>query len=46
LPLAAGSRRLQIRARGYIPFDTTITITADSTISLGRITLRVPEQRP
>jgi serine/threonine protein kinase len=46
LPLATGSRRLQIRARGYIPFDTTITISADSTISLGRITLRVPEQRP
>jgi len=46
LPLAVGSRRLQIRARGYITFDTTITISADSTISLGRITLRVPEQRP
>lgn len=46
LPLAIGTRRLQIRARGYITFDTTITITADSTISLGRITLRVPEQRP
>ena len=46
LPLAPGSRRLQIRARGYITFDTTITISADSIISLGRITLRVPEQRP
>ena len=46
LPLATGSRRLQIRARGYVTFDTTITIFADSTISLGRITLRVPEQRP
>lgn len=46
LPLATGSRRLQIRARGYVTFDTTITISADSTISLGRITLRVPEQRP
>ena len=46
LPLATGTRRLQIRARGYVPFDTTITISADSTISLGRITLRVPEQRP
>jgi len=46
LPLTTGNRRLQIRARGYITFDTTITISADSTISLGRITLRVPEQRP
>ncbi len=46
LPLAPGSRRLQIRARGYITFDTTITISADSTISLGRITLRVREQQP
>jgi len=46
LPLAVGSRRLQIRARGYITFDTTITISSDSTISLGRIALRVPEQRP
>jgi hypothetical protein len=46
LPLAAGSRRLQIRARGYITFDTTITISADSTMSLGRIALRIPEQKP
>jgi serine/threonine-protein kinase len=43
LPLATGRRRLEIRARGYVTFDTTITIVADSTISLGRITLRVPE---
>jgi len=46
LPLAAGSRRLQIRARGYVTFDTTITISADSTILLGRIALRIPEQKP
>jgi predicted Ser/Thr protein kinase len=46
LPLAAGNRRLQIRARGYITFDTTITISADSTVSLGRIALRVSEQKP
>ena len=46
LPLAPGSRRLQIRARGYITFDTTITISADSTISLGRIALRASEQKP
>ena len=46
LPVATGGRRLQIRARGYVTFDTTITIAADSTISLGRITLRVAEQGP
>jgi len=46
LPVVVGTRRLEIRARGYVPFDTTITIAAGSTISLGRITLRVPEQRP
>jgi len=46
LPLAPGSRRLQIRARGYMTFDTTITVPADSTISLGRIALRVAEQKP
>jgi len=46
LPLAPGSRRLQIRARGYITFDTTIAISADSSVSLGRITLRVSEQKP
>jgi len=46
LPLAPGRRRLQIRARGYVTFDTTITIDADSTLSLGRITLRVPERGP
>jgi predicted Ser/Thr protein kinase len=46
LRLAPGQRRLQIRARGYVTFDTTITIYADSSLSLGRITLRVPEQGP
>lgn len=46
LPLATGTRRLQIRARGYVPFDTTITVSAGGTVSLGRITLRVPEQGP
>jgi len=44
LPLVPGRRRLQIRARGYVTFDTTITIVVDSTISLGRIILRVSEQ--
>jgi len=46
LPVAPGNRRLQIRARGYVTFDTTLTIYADSTLSLGRITLHLPEQGP
>ena len=44
LPVAPGNRRLRIRARGYVTFDTTLTIYADSTISLGRIALRLREQ--
>ncbi|MDP3909189.1 MAG: protein kinase [Gemmatimonadales bacterium] len=40
LPVAAGRRRLEVRALGYHPFDTVLTIIADSTVSLGRITLR------
>ena len=40
LPVRAGARRLEVRALGYVPFDTVITIVADSTLSLGRITLR------
>jgi hypothetical protein len=44
--VAAGRRRLEVRARGYIPFDTILTIAADSTVSLGRITLREPKAAP
>jgi len=46
LPVPAGRRRLEVRARGYIPFDTILTIAADSTVSLGRITLREPKAAP
>lgn len=40
LPVRAGQRRLEVRALGYVPFDTVISIVADSTLSLGRIKLR------
>lgn len=39
-PVLAGVRRLEIRARGYAPFDTMLVVSADSTITLGRVTLR------
>ena len=40
LAVRAGDRRLEVRALGYVPFDTVISVVADSTLSLGRITLR------
>jgi len=43
LKLAPGPRRLQIRAPGYQPFDTTIVVTVGQTLSLGRIALRSRE---
>jgi len=46
LPLTAGERRLEVRAPGYRSFDTTLVVTVGSTLSLGRITLSVAEQRP
>ncbi len=36
----AGARRLRVQAAGYQTFDTLIVVPADSTVSLGRITLR------
>src|SRR3954470_14341828 len=39
LPVRAGDRRLEVRAPGYVPFDTVISVVANSTLSLGRITL-------
>ena len=45
LTLGAGERRLEVRAPGFEPFDTTLVVTAGSTLSLGRITLRAGEQR-
>jgi len=46
LPVQAGRRRLEVRARGYVSFDTILTIASDSTVSLGRITLREPRTAP
>jgi len=46
LPVNAGRRRLVVRARGYVSFDTTLTVVADSTLSLGRITLREATAAP
>ena len=43
LKLAPGPRRLQIRAPGYQPFDTTIVVMVGETTSLGRIALRSRE---
>jgi len=40
LKLTQGARRLQIRAAGYQPFDTTIVVKVGETLSLGRIALR------
>ena len=46
LPLAVGERRLEVRATGYKSFDTTLVVTAGSTVALGRITLPVGEREP
>jgi serine/threonine protein kinase len=40
LAVAAGARRLRVRAPGYETFDTTIVIPAGGTVSLGRVALR------
>jgi predicted Ser/Thr protein kinase len=37
--IAAGKRRLRVRAAGYVDFDTTVTITAGETTQLPRIGL-------
>jgi len=38
--LAAGARRLEVRAPGYSTFDTIVVVDSGGTISLGRIGLR------
>jgi hypothetical protein len=43
LKLAPGGRRLEIRAPGYQPFDSTITVIVGQTLSLGRIVLKSRE---
>jgi serine/threonine protein kinase len=39
-PLSAGPRRIVARARGYVDFDTTVTVTAGAMVNLGRVSLR------
>ena len=40
LEISPGTRHLEVRARGYEPFDTTVVIEPGGTLSLGRVTLR------
>src|SRR5438067_11529913 len=40
VPISPGLRRLEVRARGYETFDTTVVIEPGATMSLGRVTLR------
>jgi serine/threonine-protein kinase len=46
LVLSAGARRLQIRAPGYAPFDTTIRVGPGGIVNLGRVTLRPQGESP
>jgi len=40
LEISPGPRHLEVRARGYATFDTTVVIEVGATLSLGRVTLR------
>ena len=40
VPISPGARHLEVRARGYETFDTTVVIEAGITLSLKRVTLR------
>ena len=40
VPISPGLRRLEVRARGYETFDTTVVVEPGATMSLGRVTLR------
>ncbi len=40
VPISPGARHLEVRARGYETFDTTVVIEAGVTLSLKRVTLR------
>lgn len=46
LAVAAGPRRLLIRAPGYATFDSIVVVPVDATLSLGRITLRDRDRGP
>ena len=45
LGIVPGPRHLEVRARGYETFDTTVVIEPGSTLSLGRVTLRSRSSR-
>ena len=38
--LAAGTRRITLRATGYVSFDTTVTVRSGALVNLGRVVLR------
>ena len=40
LEISPGPRHLEVRARGYETFDTTVVVEPGGTLSLGRVTLR------
>lgn len=46
VPVAAGPRRLQVRAAGYRSFDTTITVRPGAQVNLRRIELRPLGESP
>jgi len=46
VPLTVGERRLEVRAAGYTSFDTTLVVTAGSTVALGRIALSLSRRGP
>jgi serine/threonine-protein kinase len=41
--VAAGQRRLRIRAPGYVTLDTLVTVSAGATLRLGQVTLKSAE---
>ena len=45
-PVRAGTRRIGVRASGYAPFDTTVTVTAGAGLNLGRVVLQPREGGP
>jgi len=44
--LAAGSHRVQVRASGYAPFDSTLAVAPGDFVNLGRISLAPRSSRP
>lgn len=46
LRVAAGARRIEIRAPGYVTLDTVVAVQSGATLTLGRIALRSLDRRP